>query len=459
MKRIAIVGGGMSGISFFLQMLQTSRKYEFTIYEPGNICVNSSINNSSPSALCNTSIAVNSLYKDIPEDFLDYLVSQGFSYTPSCFAPRYLLTQYARERYNAACLQAKKMGCKVTIINECVERFSVHHSGMNEVVTGNGTTALYDYVCYSIGPCYQRQHELIDAELWSSGKVACSMNKQLYFFLQGKENISILGTKLSAIDTALYACARGIQVTLFSSSGLFPSVRTSLLPNIKCRQELSQEKKPETPLAFIKIINLAVKREKLYQRFHDDPLRNLTNDIKMAEEGRNTWESYIAEVIDYINSTLKKMNTADIKKIRNRTLGLISRYISSIPLENAKKILFYYKCGLIKVERNNAKNFRCENDKIALNNHKLHYDGLIIAAGIKSHYITKDNSYYVFTNDDSAHRIKESEFIFLKRNGAWLIGNLSSTIYPIVNYLKFCVGQTKELVDFIERKENESSSC
>jgi len=111
---------------------------------------------------------------------------------------------------------------------------------------------------------------------------------------------------LSAIDTALYACARGIQVTLFSSSGLFPSVRTSLLPNVKCRQKLSQEIKPETPLAFIKIINLAVKREKLYQRFHEDPLRNLTNDIKMAEEGRNTWESYVAEVIDYINSTLKK---------------------------------------------------------------------------------------------------------------------------------------------------------
>lgn len=84
---------------------------------------------------------------------------------------------------------------------------------------------------------------------------------------------------------------------------------------------------------------------------------------------------------------------------------------------------------------------------------------MIIAAGIKSHYIKKDNSYYVFTSDDSAHRIKESEFIFLKRNGAWLIVNLSSTIYPIVNYLKFCVGQTKELFDFIERKENESNSC
>ncbi|WP_312354472.1 hypothetical protein [Pantoea vagans] len=124
-----------------------------------------------------------------------------------------------------------------------------------------------------------------------------------------------------------------------------------------------------------------------------------------------------------------------------------------------QKNLLYYKCGLIKVERNNAKNFRYENDKIALNNHKPHYDGLIIAAGIKSHYITKDNSHYVFTSDDSAHRIKESEFIFLKRNGAWLIGSLSSTIYPIVNYLKFCAGQTKELVDFIERKENESSSC
>nr|WP_128755152.1 hypothetical protein [Pantoea vagans] len=67
---------------------------------------------------------------------------------------------------------------------------------------------------------------------------------------------------MSVIDTALYACARGIQVALFSSSGLFPSVRTSLLPNVKCRQKISQEKNPETPLAFIKIINLAVKREK-----------------------------------------------------------------------------------------------------------------------------------------------------------------------------------------------------
>jgi len=37
-------------------------------------------------------------------------------------------------------------------------------------------------------------------------------------------------------------------------------------------------------------------------------------------------------------------------------LGFISRYISSIPLGNAKKILLYYNCGLIKVERNNAKN-------------------------------------------------------------------------------------------------------
>ena len=458
MKRIAIVGGGMSGISFFLQMLQNSRTYDFTIYEPGDICLNSSINNSSPSVLCNTSIAVNSLYKNIPEDFYDYLVSQGFSYTPSCFAPRYLLTQYARERYNAACIQAKKLGCKVTIINECVERFSINHSGMNEVVTSNGTADLYDYVCYSIGPCYQRQQESIDAELWESGKVACSMSKQLSCFLQDKKSISILGTKLSAIDTALYACARGIQVTLFSNSGLFPSVRTSLLPNVKCRQKLSQEEKPESPLAFIRIINLAVKREKLYQRFHKEALINLKNDINMAENGRNTWESYIAEVIDYTNSTLKNMNAADIKKIRNRTLKLVSRYISSIPLENAKKIHFYYEIGLLKVGKNSADDFRYENGKVALNNHKLHYDGLVIAAGIKSHYIKKDNNHYVFTSDDSVPRIEESEFIFLKKNGAWLIGNLSSTIYPIVNYLKFCVGQTKELVDVIERKENENSS-
>ena len=68
------------------------------------------------------------------------------------------------------------------------------------------------------------------------------------------------------------------------------------------------------PLAFIRIINLAVKREKLYQRFHKEALINLKNDINMAENGRNTWESYIAEVIDYTNSTLKNMNAADIKK-------------------------------------------------------------------------------------------------------------------------------------------------
>lgn len=317
MKRIAIVGGGMSGISFFLQMLQKGRNYDFTFYEPGEIGISSSINNSSPAVLCNTSISVNSLYKTLPEDFHDYLVSQGFTYTPSCFVPRYLLTQYAREKYRSACLQAKKLGCKVTVINEAVERFSINSSGMNEVVGSNGTAALYDYVCYSIGPCYQRQHESINAELWKSRKVTSSMNKQLSHFLKDKRSISILGTKLSAIDTALYACARGVQVTLFSNSGLFPSVRTSLLPNVECREKLSQQKKPEKPSTFVKIINSAIVREKIHQSIYEDPIKTLKNDIQMAENGHNNWELYIAEVIDYTNSTLKNMSTENIKKFAN----------------------------------------------------------------------------------------------------------------------------------------------
>lgn len=33
MKRIAIIGGGLSGISFFLQMLQKDNSYDYTTYE------------------------------------------------------------------------------------------------------------------------------------------------------------------------------------------------------------------------------------------------------------------------------------------------------------------------------------------------------------------------------------------------------------------------------------------
>lgn len=457
MKRIAIVGGGMSGISFFLQMLQKGRNYDFTFYEPGDIGVSSSMHNSSPAVLCNTSISVNSLYKNFPEDFHDYLVSQGFTYTPSCFVPRYLLTQYAREKYRAACLQATKMGCKVTVINEAVERFSINRSGMNEVTTSDGTAALYDYVCYSIGPCYQRQHESINPELWKSMKVSNSMNKELSHFLKDKKSISILGTKLSAIDTALYACARGVQVTLFSNSGVLPSVRTSLLPNAECRENLSRQKSPEKPSDFLGIINATIIREKNHRSFYNEPIKMLKNDIQMAENGRNKWEPYIAEIIDYTNNTLKNMSSDNIKKIRRRTLKLVSRYISSIPLENAKKIFNYYEKGLLKITKSNACDFRFLNGKIMVRNQKNHYDGLVIAAGIKSHSIKKDNKNYIFTNSDNKHSLAEYEFNDLREQGAWLIGNLSGSIYPIVNYLRFCVGQTNEFADFIEKKEYENS--
>lgn len=139
-------------------------------------------------------------------------------------------------------------------------------------------------------------------------------------------------------------------------------------------------------------------------------------------------------------------------------MKLVSRYISSIPLENARKLHCYYEKGLLKIGKSNANNFRYNNGKIILNNHDLHYDGLIIAAGIKSHCIKKDNSNYIFTSTDNQYRLEEAEFNNLRKNGAWLIGSLSGSVYPIVNYLRFCVGQTNDFVDFIEKKDYENSS-
>lgn len=99
MINIAIIGGGVGGISALAQLTEKNIKANFTIYEKEKIAYSSSMLSKHSSHICNTSSLTNSLYNNKPDDFIEYLTLNKKVTDDNTFAPRGIFIDYVYDTF------------------------------------------------------------------------------------------------------------------------------------------------------------------------------------------------------------------------------------------------------------------------------------------------------------------------------------------------------------------------
>ncbi|WP_258087337.1 FAD/NAD(P)-binding protein [Xenorhabdus bovienii] len=457
MRSIAIVGGGLGGISAFSQLVNKKIIANYTVYEPASIAYGSSLKSFSCEHLCNTSVLMNSLHKDKPDDFLRYLKQQGYAASGESFVPRFLLLQYARETFTNSVITARRAGSVVEVIKKKITSFITNPNHRCILFDEDCNEYFHHFAFFSPGPILNKDkyHDIS----CDSNLVASSNPEQLDNFAINKKNIAIMGTKLSAIDSSLLLCRKGIKVTLYSPSGELPAVRKALVYHPEIDDEFLKTSDLFSKRNFIKKINENTQRIKTEQQKQTrNSLELLSRDIRKVKQGKADWQHSIASIIDYANTHLRKVPEPIKNSVISRTKYLVSRYISSFPLENALKVHHLIESSMLKIKQGELKDFSLQNDSVKNNKSQERYDGLIIATGVNNLTICKINNKYIISQSTSGvtEKINSEDLHKIKNSGVWLSGSLLHEFYPIVNYLKFCVDQAFFFSKSLEELTNEN---
>ncbi len=91
-------------------------------------------------------------------------------------------------------------------------------------------------------------------------------------------------------------------------------------------------------------------------------VRQLREDINSARKKTNVWEDSMLCILGFIDKSWRYLSIDDQKELITKEMKLISRYISSFPLKNAKLFYDKIKSGSLVI-RNNISNIYMEGDK------------------------------------------------------------------------------------------------
>lgn len=109
-RRLAIVGGGASGVAAFVAAVRYGIAESIDLVDPVGIGAGVAFSAKHDGLLCNTSVETMSIVEDQPDDFLAYLRDVGVTATRDTFAPRAYVSRYLETRYaqSAASAYARK---------------------------------------------------------------------------------------------------------------------------------------------------------------------------------------------------------------------------------------------------------------------------------------------------------------------------------------------------------------
>jgi uncharacterized NAD(P)/FAD-binding protein YdhS len=360
------------------------------------------------------------------------------------FVPRYLVAQYARQKYLWCIANAPRL--KITHFKKRVDSIQVAGNSLIFSVGKSLHATSFDAAVICVG---SNPRSVPDG--WPPEETTLLQrpypSSVLQDYTRSRKNMAILGSKLSAIDAAITICDSGGNATLFSSSGLLPSVRTALQKLDKQPFYFSFQENV-TALSFIRRVNKTIKRDRR-SRVGDATKVDLMlqHEIENAKNGTNSWEKYIADLIDQSNAILSLVDREIREKVQRRTRALVSRYVSAIPLENATKLFEHLKSGKLKVIKARAEDIRIFADAIEVkaDGKKFTFEGIVLANGRQSPAIKKRGCHIYFNDGSSSHDDPEVTVDELRKLKIWIIGSANSSYFPIVNYLRFSV-QNSEIV-------------
>lgn len=439
---IVIIGGGATGVAALTAYSARHPSGRIALVDPEEIGFGPAFGFADPILLTNTPVGVMSLDANDPHDFERYLNGRGWGFDSDSFVPRYLVAQYCRERYLGIRETARKAGGEVLHVKGRCQGLT-HDVGCGSAPIGvrieDGRTLYARGVVLAMG-LNRRRSGVAGSPPGEGTAVAATTSGG------GRRQVLVLGTKLSAIDAALIALAAGDHVIMCSPSGMLPAVRTRLR---------SAPAPPRGHGAGI-VPGVPVPTDA-------DPETRLAEEVALAEADQVPWQDLVGPFIDEMNISARRWSTADIVGFRTDHAHLLSRYVSAMPLHNARILLAAMRDRRLGVYRGVPRDLTRSDSgwrsTWAVGPAET-YDAVVNATGFLPPALPtveagSGGSSLVFgtanTDNDAVVRLDPD---LRMRVGAtawpvWTIGSAAHTRTPIVNYLRTAVLQAAEVSESI----------
>ncbi|MFC3418457.1 FAD/NAD(P)-binding protein [Salinicoccus hispanicus] len=352
-RRIAIIGGGFSGISI-LNHLVNSADYDnsFTIdvYDEETMMGNGHAYQEDSMHLLLNIPTHDMSFDNTEPNFESWLLSNG--YTADTYVSRTLFGRYLRDRLHELCTAHENINLKYSTIDD------LQYDASERCFTlfSEGTGHLYTHVFLTVGQLgyndpYQLQGSssyIFDPYPIEDKLSQCAGMK-----------IGILGSGLSAIDCIRYLIIEkdAREVHAFSRSGEMPSVRgphselelryftSDALQKMISNDEISLK---EVKALFLKELASHNIDWRLFYRRTGNTIQDLTYDLEHSE-AVGQLQYVISKVNPIFSDIYQYLSRSDKRRFLDRYHPFIEENHSPMPIPVAEKIIEWANSGKLHI--------------------------------------------------------------------------------------------------------------
>lgn len=355
MIKIAIIGGGPSGVSMCIELknklANSGQKVEILVFEK-----NAHVGHGLPYAEKEASHILN-LPKQTMEpvsgetdQFVSWLDNNNLN-PESSFPSRYLFGQYLEYRAINAQLEAEHQGITIRyLINNNVLELKQTPNGLFCVMGPRGNYDVH-HVILCLGHMPSTSYKELIGHPGYIHSLAEHKQDKLF---DANESVLILGSRLTAIDTALKLKQKKHKgkLTMISRSGLLPAVLGREVPTYSLKHitmDAINRIIKTKELRLQDLINLFTKELKesgaishldaLPKSIQDiSPLEWIENEIREAERGARLWQQILFALYPLTPQIWPMLHSQDRALFLQQYYSLFITYLAAFPLDNAYKI-------------------------------------------------------------------------------------------------------------------------
>ncbi|WP_405602972.1 FAD/NAD(P)-binding protein [Streptomyces sp. NBC_01410] len=481
-KHVIIVGGGATGVSLFSTLSGVTGISSISIVDPNPVGLGTAFGTTDPLLLCNTSVDVTSMDPNGESDLLGYLTGRGWPVHRDDFVPRYLIGQYCRERFLERRREAEQAGVRVR--HHLSRAQAVSPIGAEgyavELADGRRLCGTDVFLCPGLDrpviPDVVRDH-LGNPALAVSPYPVEGLRR-----LPENSRVLVLGSKLAAVDAALVLGRARHRVVMASGSGTLPAVRTRLRRPETPRLDtvawsgLSPDS-PSLERQVTRLVLTAVAQAANGTALRSQtsvaarPAERLAEELEIAMTGRAHWQDTIAEIIQTVNDISAAWRHTTRSAVLNQYRHLISRYISAIPVRNARLLLGHLTDGTLSVvpgipqsvlPSRGGSGWQVRWDGAPAE----HFDHIVCAAGYHKPALSRlsdgtlrlDGASGPRTDPYISSELRVCDPLTGKPERVWVLGAASHRRTAIVNYLNTAARQSKAVADRFAAAKPETTS-
>lgn len=410
-KRIAILGGGPSGLFIYKRLVESKDSaLEISIFEKKNKlgmgmpyskngANREHITNVSPNEIPEMAKSVAEWIAQAPAALLDRFNIQRNHFNEYKVLPRLLFGEYLSDQFNLLLKQAEKKGIATTVhLETAVEDLAFNNEqGTISVILDSNSAMEFDHVVVCTGHVWPQRHEgkikgYFDSP-YPPAKLELSLNHP----------VAIKGASLTAIDAVRtlarkngsfetddngfvsYHLGKGsenFKIIMHSRSGLLPAVRIHLDSTHLKSDALLTPQEMEThrlindgfisldyifekdfkaqiqlkdPNFYDEIKDLGLEQfvEKMMSRRENVPaFELLKQEYKQAEKSIHEkkpiyWKEMLAVLSAALNPPAKYFSAEDMLRLKQNLMPLISIIIAFVPQSSCKELLALYDAKVI----------------------------------------------------------------------------------------------------------------